>query len=369
MHRKKLMILIWNMGVGGIQKQVRDIVVKIEKYFPRWEVHLVIKQRKRHQYFADEISRSTNTTLYYFTSSSQTSKSWRSTLWIFHCFWKIKPDVCLTFLDHLSVIVVLMRLLCFWRTTKIALNEEVVTSTYLKLNRARPWFWKLLILVFYRWADIILVPSDACKQDLINHFHLGGNSIQVIHNWTLLPAVSFGPRPYDLIYAGRYEREKNILAIPPIIELVRSHKPQVQALIIGEGSMQRMLQQEILRRQLQGNVTLLPPQRNIAQYLSKGKVLILPTMNEGLPNIILEAAMCGMPTVCYSFAGVSEVVKDGKTGFVVNHTQAAASRVLCLLSDMKRLHAMRSRAQAFVGQHFGPSNQDQYLDFLLNGNE
>jgi glycosyltransferase involved in cell wall biosynthesis len=59
------------------------------------------------------------------------------------------------------------------------------------------------------------------------------------------------------------------------------------------------------------------PSREVARRLQASDVLLLPSLDEGLPTVVLEAMACGVPVVATDCGGVAEAVTDGVEGFVV----------------------------------------------------
>jgi glycosyltransferase involved in cell wall biosynthesis len=59
-------------------------------------------------------------------------------------------------------------------------------------------------------------------------------------------------------------------------------------------------------------------------WMNASDVLCLPSMNEGLPNVVLEAMACGLPVVASSVGGVPEIVQEGVNGLLVPPGDAVA---------------------------------------------
>lgn len=73
----------------------------------------------------------------------------------------------------------------------------------------------------------------------------------------------------------------------------------------------------------------------VPDLLRATDVLVLTSYNEGLPNAILEASAAGIPCVATDTGGAGEIIKDGKTGYIVpiDDDQSMARRVLKLLTN------------------------------------
>jgi len=94
--------------------------------------------------------------------------------------------------------------------------------------------------------------------------------------------------------------------------------------------------------------------KDIPMFLSQIDILILPSTNEGAPVIVQEAGASGKPIVASSVGGVSELLRDGETGFLVppRDAEALAEKTLLLLSDPVLARKMGERGKKFVYDHF-----------------
>jgi glycosyltransferase involved in cell wall biosynthesis len=68
------------------------------------------------------------------------------------------------------------------------------------------------------------------------------------------------------------------------------------------------------------------PHREIPLWMNASDVLCLPSLHEGLPNVVLEALACGIPVVASRVGGVPEIVRDGINGLLVPPNDPGALR-------------------------------------------
>lgn len=364
--KKRLMVLIWDMGIGGVQKRVKDIVIEIGQNYPDWEVFLLIKRRSPSHHIK-EIKKKTKTNIHYFffTGSYERSKSIYALLWIVKNYLRIKPDAALTFLDHLSIIVVALKHLFFWQKTRLVLNEGIFTSDYLKIYRRKVWLWRFLVKLTYPRADRIIVPTIAVKNDLSKNFGVPKAKIKVVNNWTLLkPTAPLKPL-YDLVFVGRFASEKNPLSLVEIVEGLKRKGTDVRLAMLGSGKLEKKIRKSIKEKDLKKNIKILGFKKNVVPYFRKSKVLVLTTINEGMPNVVLEAATSAVPTVSMYFPGAEELIKHGETGFLAMSQKEMIVYIKRLLSKDELRISFGEKAQQDVLENFSTANQKRFIQALL----
>lgn len=113
-----------------------------------------------------------------------------------------------------------------------------------------------------------------------------------------------------LLFVGNLIAVKGVHLLVEACERLRAHLAAFQCSIIGQGSLKAALAAQIERRGLAGNVTLLGPRRleELPDWYRAADVLVLPSLSEGVPNVVLEATACGTPVVASRVGGVPEVV-------------------------------------------------------------
>jgi glycosyltransferase involved in cell wall biosynthesis len=125
-------------------------------------------------------------------------------------------------------------------------------------------------------------------------------------------------------YFGRLDAEKGVLNFVGALPKTLEKRPDLRALIIGEGNLEHEIRTLLDREPLRSKVTFKNwvPHAEIPSYLAKLKLLVLPSHTEGLPNVMLEAMACGTPVLATPVGAVPRVIKDKETGFLIRDNSA-----------------------------------------------
>jgi glycosyltransferase involved in cell wall biosynthesis len=94
---------------------------------------------------------------------------------------------------------------------------------------------------------------------------------------------------------------------PTILAKAAERLSETDVIFVGSGSEKIGSGQCVGRR----------PHDEIATWMNACDVLCLPSLSEGLPNVVLEAMACGLPVVASRVGGVPEIVREGVNGLLV----------------------------------------------------
>ena len=122
-------------------------------------------------------------------------------------------------------------------------------------------------------------------------------------------------------------------------------------LIVGEGPQRENIMNEIARRELQGQVTLLGHREDVPELLRALDVLVIPsTKHEGVPQIGLQALATKTPVVGSDAGGIPQIIRHGETGRSVPSGQpdALASAIREALENPDASSAMADRGRERV---------------------
>lgn len=169
-------------------------------------------------------------------------------------------------------------------------------------------------------------------------------------------------------FVGRLNSDKGLNLLSSALERMDSDASIFQILIVGEqdgdNGLAAGFQGANVHVAFAGQVTDTSP------YFGLIDVLCLPTLREGFPNVVLEAAACGVPAITTTATGAIDSVVDGETGIIVdkNDPMALARALSQLISDANLRESMGRNAREWVLEHFQQETVWRRInDFLLNG--
>ncbi len=92
-------------------------------------------------------------------------------------------------------------------------------------------------------------------------------------------------------------------------------------------------------------VEFLDWQEDVGAVLRELDLLVIPSKQEGMPRVLLEAFSAGVPVVAFPVGGIPEVIEDGVTGFLAADLAATLREVLEIDSKMLRVVARNARRE------------------------
>jgi glycosyltransferase involved in cell wall biosynthesis len=131
-------------------------------------------------------------------------------------------------------------------------------------------------------------------------------------------------------------------------------RPGVRTLIAGDGPLRGELEETAQAFGLDGAVKFLGHRDDVPRLLAAADMLVLPSIYEGLPNVVLEAMRFGKPVVATAAPGTTELVTDGQTGLLVPiHDPTALARAIRTAVDNRDLaHRLGEAGRARVLSEF-----------------
>ena len=220
-----------------------------------------------------------------------------------------------------------------------------------------PWFyprWQRGIdILTARVQDLVIGNSDAVSREAQAWAFVPRAKLATVYNGIeVAPLKPVSPEHRKVLFdelgipldgclvgtVGRLFPEKDQITLIDAAAQVCRARPGVHFVIIGEGSSRPLLEARIRFLKVSDRVHLAGGRKDAVEWMQVMSVFVLTSLSEGFPNVLLEAARAGVPTVTTAAGGAAEVVLDGVTGYVVpcRDSQGLAERILELLSNPAR---------------------------------
>ena len=155
---------------------------------------------------------------------------------------------------------------------------------------------------------------------------------------------------------SRLIRSKGIVDLLDAVPFIRAGRPNVQIVAVGgldPEAVDRLSRREVDR--LRQQVIWLGERAEIPELLACSDVLVFPSFyREGIPRVLVEAALLGVPIACADNVGSCEVVEHERTGlcFPARRPRLLANTVLRLLDDLPLRTRLAEEARRHALQYF-----------------
>ncbi len=152
--------------------------------------------------------------------------------------------------------------------------------------------------------------------------------------------------------ASRVTARKGIQYLIEAVSRLVAKYPRIRLKILGDGNDRERLEKMVKELKLENHVSFLGriPRDETASYYQEASVFVLPSLNEGMSNAMLEALASGLPIIATDTGGSQELVADGENGFIVEMKSAEdiAEKLEHLISDpeLRRRFGEASRRRA-----------------------
>jgi glycosyltransferase involved in cell wall biosynthesis len=157
------------------------------------------------------------------------------------------------------------------------------------------------------------------------------------------------------LFAGRLMPQKGVDDLVSALDLLQHVRPALRTLIVGAGPLRSMLEETAHAFQLDDKLRFLGHRDDMPKLLAAADLLVLPSLYEGLPNVVLEAMRFKKPVVATAAPGTTEVVVDGETGLLVplKTPTALAKAIRTVIDDPTLGHRLGEAGRARVEAKFG----------------
>jgi glycosyltransferase involved in cell wall biosynthesis len=204
-------------------------------------------------------------------------------------------------------------------------------------------------------ADSIVAISDACYHEATESFGVPAAKLRVIPNARDSHEFSPGParagrETVRILFVGHLAASKRPEVFVELARRLRERGLRIEARMVGDGPLRHQLD----RPAATAGVELLGSRTDVPDLMRWADIFVFTSSpsGEGMPGVLIEAGMSGLPVVTTDVPGARDVVVDGETGFVVpvgdwRHAERALIRLVEDRDLRQRMgQAARDRCEA-----------------------
>lgn len=274
---------------------------------------------------------------------------------LFH-FLKTKPNITFSFTPKIGLIVAASSFLArssnriHWFTGQFWVHKKGLARIFGKLSDK----------IIFNLSHKVLVDSHSQKKYLIKEHIISKQKSFVIHKGSLggvdikrfrynkkkriylRKKYSVSKDTFVFLYLGRINKEKGILELKQAFKKICNDYNVLLAIVgpIEHKNLYHLSKNE--KKILYFDYTNKPE-----AWFSFADILCLPSHREGFGTVVIEAASCGIPTLCSNIFGLKDTIDNNKTGFFhkMGSTENIKKKMIFLIKNKKLVNKCGKHAR------------------------
>ena len=210
-----------------------------------------------------------------------------------------------------------------------------------------------LIASIWRRAAAVVANSRGLKA--LAHAAAPDVDFELIPNGVRLPRLAAPAElpPPSIAFTGRLVEQKGLTYLLEALPGIARSVPNVSLTLMGDGPLRGQLEQRAAELGVAARLSITGwiDREEVVRRLSGAGLFVLPSLDEGMSNALLEAMACGLPAIATNISGNEELIEPGRNGWLIPTRDTAAiehASVSILTDDAARTSmgaASRSMAE------------------------
>lgn len=367
-NKVKVLTVITRMNVGGPAKLLADLI----NYSNSEVIDHEILTGHCEQNEVDFLSQhSINCKVTYLPTKGRNISLFnevRTLITLGRYFRKTKPDIIHTHTSKAGLLGRLAAIIFFPSAQRIHTFHGHLLYGYFSPIKTSLIIWMEKFLSVFTYA--LVAVSNQIKIDLMS------KGIGREEKWSVIPPSVINvcepqskEKEYSLVWVGRFTQIKDpFFFLSVVLKLADDGILSLDspAIMVGGGELLEDMQSFAQSHKLP--ITFLGWVEDSLPVISKSRLLVITSRNEGLPVVMLEAASVGVPTISPKIGGIPDFIKDKITGFFAHRDVLEFSDYLKniiqreeMLSDVGE-EAQRIQRMNFSIQRYAELHTTLYLE-------
>jgi len=232
-------------------------------------------------------------------------------------------------------------------------------------SKMNVYLWLAYFLIKMSKTYCVAVSNDVYSRH-VNFRGLSTKMMKVIHNGISIqdvqnhrPSISridmnISDSSYIVGMVGRLDENKGHIYFLKAAKKILCKRKDIHFIIIGNGPTEIRLKEFCSINQLNSHVHFLGFKENVLDYLSLMDVMVIASMHEGIPYVLLEAMAKGVAIIATDVGGLPEVIKNGFNGLLVlpKDPIAIGKSISALIEDEELRKSLIKNSADILNSHF-----------------
>ena len=228
-------------------------------------------------------------------------------------------------------------------------------------------FWTWFNLQMLKKADAVTTKGSRVTAYLIQQ---GINKEKIFNLNGSIDIETFYPddqtkQDIDILFVGTFRKLKGPDRVIKVIENLVTEGRDIKAVFLGNGSLLKETENYIQQNDLKKQIQLKGYVNSPAGYFQRSKMIIMPSVSEGLPTSMLEAMACGCVPVVSDVGNITDAAHHEENALVISDwndidgfTQAAAR----LLDEPGLREKLSKEGRKTVIENYSPDKQAEVVE-------
>lgn len=232
--------------------------------------------------------------------------------------------------------------------------------------------WSFLTRFMYKNCYKIVSITNKSKELIEAKHHL--KNVQTIYNPIDIDTIKLKcDEPINFnseFIIGVGQMETNIKQFDKLIDAYENSdlpKNKIHLILLGDGKLRESLKEIAYQKNIPEKVHFFGFQENPFRYIAKAKFFVLSSLNEGLPNVILESLACQTPVVSFDcLSGPSEMIINHQNGILVENQNVSklTEAMNLFINDTNLYDNCKKNSQKSIEKFSIENIGQQWLDLM-----
>ena len=259
------------------------------------------------------------------------------------------------------------------------IHTDLLSIYWLKQNPIFNLIRLIQAFLIFNLSSIIRTVSDGISLKLHNFFFIPKNKLHnipvgiTINRNSTINIFKTGIKKekiINILYVGRFEKEKNLDLWLNTSFLVAKKYENARFTLIGDGRENIRIRRKINLNKYARNFYLpgFLSYSELIDIYEKADIFLLTSFYEGFGRVILEAMKFGIPCVSTNSIGPSDLIKNGKNGFISKKRDPSElAKMISLLIENKSLYSSMSKRSLKIAEEFNFEKiSNKYIKTLIS---